>query len=82
MVFTDNFEDNGYEIPTTMEDLLALADQMVSDVNTPFCIGLGSGGATGWPATDWMEDIMLRTHSPNTYDQWVSNEMKFNIKSY
>ena len=27
----DNFEDNGYEIPTTMEGLLALADQMVSD---------------------------------------------------
>ena len=74
----DNFEDNGYEIPTTMEDLLALADQMVGDGNTPFCIGLGSGGATGWPATDWMEDIMLRSHSPNTYDQWVSNEMKFN----
>ena len=74
----DNFEDNGYETPSTMEELLALADQMVSDGNTPFCIGLGSGGATGWPATDWMEDIMLRTHSPNTYDQWVSNDMKFN----
>jgi alpha-glucoside transport system substrate-binding protein len=74
----DNFEDNGYEIPSSMEGLLALADQMVSDGNTPFCIGLGSGGATGWPATDWMEDIMLRTHSPITYDQWVSNDMKFN----
>ena len=35
----DNFEDNGYEIPTSMEGLLALADQMVSDGNTPFCIG-------------------------------------------
>ena len=48
----DNFEDNGYETPSSMEELLALADQMVSDGNTPFCIGLGSGGATGWPATD------------------------------
>ena len=74
----DNFEDNGYETPSSMEELLALADQMVSDGNTPFCIGLGSGGATGWPATDWMEDIMLRTHAPHIYDQWVSNDMKFN----
>jgi len=74
----DNFEDNGYEVPTTMEGLLALTDQMVADGNTPWCIGLGSGGATGWPATDWMEDIMLRTHLPGAYDAWVSNDMKFN----
>ena len=74
----DNFEDNGYEIPQTMEDLVSLTEQMASDGNTPWCIGLGSGGATGWPATDWMEDIMLRTHSPDVYDMWVSNEMPFN----
>ena len=43
----DNFEDNGYEIPGTMEELIALTDQMASDGNTPWCIGLGSGAATG-----------------------------------
>ena len=64
----DNFEDNGYEVPTTMEDLIALTEKMASDGNTPWCIGLGSGDATGWPATDWMEDIMLRTHDPSVYD--------------
>ncbi|MBO6478530.1 MAG: carbohydrate ABC transporter substrate-binding protein, partial [Pelagibacteraceae bacterium] len=74
----DNFEDNGYEVPTTMEDLIALTEQMASEGNTPWCIGLGSGDATGWPATDWMEDIMLRTHDPSVYDMWVSNEMPFN----
>ena len=47
---------------------------MASDGNTPWCIGLGSGAATGWPATDWMEDIMLRTHSPDVYDMWVSTK--------
>ena len=74
----DNFEDNGYEVPKTMEELLSLTKQMASDGNTPWCIGLESGGATGWPATDWMEEIMLRTHPPSVYDQWVSNEMPFN----
>ena len=74
----DNFEDNGYEVPGTMEELIALTRQMASDGNTPWCIGLGSGAATGWPATDWMEDIMLRTHTPDVYDMWVSNEMPFN----
>ncbi|MEL6309215.1 MAG: ABC transporter substrate-binding protein [Chloroflexota bacterium] len=74
----DEFEDAGYEIPETMEDLLALSEQMVADGNTPWCIGLGSGDATGWPATDWIEDIMLRTASPETYDAWVANEIPFN----
>ena len=61
-----------------MEELIELSDQMVADGNTPWCIGIESGGATGWTATDWMEDIMLRTASPETYDAWVSNELPFN----
>lgn len=73
----ENFKDAGYAIPKTMEELIALSDQIVKDGGKPWCIGLGSGGATGWPATDWVEDIMLRTQSPETYDKWVKNEVKF-----
>ena len=71
------FEEAGYEVPETMEDLKALTDQIVEDGGTPWCIGLGSGAATGWPATDWVEDMMLRTATPETYDQWVANEIPF-----
>lgn len=74
----DNFDEMGYEIPQTMEELFALQDQIVADGGTPWCIGLGSGGATGWPATDWIEDIMLRLWPPEVYDQWVANEIPFN----
>lgn len=74
----ENFEDAGYEVPSTMEELRALSDQMVADGVTPWCIGLGSGPATGWPATDWVEDMMLRVNTPADYDAWVSNELKFN----
>lgn len=73
----ENFEDAGYDIPTSMEDLKALSDQIVADGGTPWCIGLGSGAATGWPATDWVEEMMLRTQAPDVYDRWVSNEMPF-----
>ena len=72
------FDEAGYEIPTTMEELIALSDQIVADGETPWCIGLGSGAATGWPATDWVEDILLRTQPPEVYDGWVSNEIAFN----
>ena len=74
----ENFEDAGYEVPQTMEELKALTEKIVADGGTPWCIGLGSGGATGWPATDWVEDMMLRTQAPDVYDKWVSNELPFN----
>ena len=61
-----------------MEDLLALADQMIAAGQTPFCVGLGSDAATGWPFTDWVEDFMLRLKGPEVYDQWVNHEIPFN----
>jgi len=73
----DNFADAGYDVPETMEDLKALTQQIVDDGGTPWCIGLGSGAATGWPATDWVEDLLLRTQPADVYDKWVTNEIKF-----
>ena len=73
-----NFEEAGYKVPETMEDLKALTEQIVADGGTPWCIGLGSGAATGWPATDWVEDLMLRLNPPDVYDGWVDNSVKFN----
>lgn len=73
----ENFMDAGYEVPGSMEELKDLTKQIVADGGTPWCIGLGSGAATGWPATDWVEDMMLRTQPPAVYDQWVKNEIAF-----
>jgi alpha-glucoside transport system substrate-binding protein len=73
----DAFAENGYEVPTTWDELVALSEQMAEDGTTPWCIGIGSQAATGWPATDWVEDIMLRTVEGSVYDQWVSNEIPF-----
>jgi alpha-glucoside transport system substrate-binding protein len=74
----DNFEEADYEVPKTQEELAELEQKIIADGGTPWCIGLGSGGATGWPATDWVEDIMLRTQTPETYDKWVKDEIPFN----
>ena len=72
------FDEAGYQVPETWDDLLALSDQIVADGGTPWCVGFESGAASGWPATDWMEDIMLRTAGTDVYDQWVSHEIPFN----
>jgi alpha-glucoside transport system substrate-binding protein len=73
------FAENGWSIPTTWDELLALSDQIAAEGNVqPWCVGIESGGATGWAATDWMEDLMLRFQDGATYDAWVSGEMPFN----
>jgi alpha-glucoside transport system substrate-binding protein len=72
------FDAAGYTVPTTWDEMLALSDKIVADGSTPWCVGFESGGATGWPATDWMEDIMLRTAGTETYDKWVTHEIPFN----
>ena len=71
------FADGGYAIPTTLDELFALSDQMILDGQTPWCIGIESGPATGWVFTDWMEDMMLRLEGPEQYDLWTSGELKF-----
>ncbi|MDX1450238.1 MAG: ABC transporter substrate-binding protein, partial [Acidimicrobiia bacterium] len=72
------FAANNYSIPTTWDEMVALGDQMVQDGLNAWCVGLGSGTATGWPFTDWMEDVMLRLHGPDVYDQWWKHEIPFN----
>ncbi|MDQ3930275.1 MAG: ABC transporter substrate-binding protein [Chloroflexota bacterium] len=71
------FDEAGYKIPQTWDEQTALMDQIVKDGDTPWCIGIESGTATGWPATDWMEDIMLRTTSLENYDKWVKGDLPF-----
>ncbi len=72
------FETNGYEVPETWDDLIALSDEIVDNGGMPWCQGLASGDATGWPATDFIEDILLRTAGPEVYDQWYTHEIPFN----
>ena len=74
----DDFDKAGYTVPKTWAELMALSDQIVADGGTPWCAGFQSEGSSGWPATDWMEDIMLRTAGPDTYDKWVKHEIPFN----
>jgi alpha-glucoside transport system substrate-binding protein len=68
----------GYQVPETWDDLVALTQQIADDGDTAWCIGIESGAATGWVATDWTEDMMLRTTSLENYDAWVAGDLDFN----
>jgi alpha-glucoside transport system substrate-binding protein len=71
------FEEAGYEVPETWDELVALTEQIAEDGTTPWCIGIEDGESTGWVGTDWMEDLVLRLHGPDVYDDWVANEIPF-----
>ena len=71
------FKANGYTVPTTWSEMTALADKMAAKGQIAFCGGLGSGGATGWPATDWVEQMVLREYGSSVYNDWVSHKVKF-----
>ena len=72
------FEQGGYEIPESYEDMVALSEQMVADGVTPWCFAFESGTATGWPGTDWLEDIVVREQGGEFYGQWFRHEVPFN----
>jgi len=71
------FKSGGYTIPDTWDGLKELSAKMIADGVTPWCVGIESGGATGWPFTDWMEEMILRLVDENVYDQWVKGEVTF-----
>lgn len=71
------WDQAGYKAPETLDDLAALTEQIKSDGGTPWCFGIESGTATGWPVTDWYEDLIMRYGGAETYQQWVEHEVKF-----
>jgi alpha-glucoside transport system substrate-binding protein len=72
------FTAAGYAVPTTWADLMTLSAKIAADGKSkPWCGGISSGTATGWPATDWLEEAVLGTYGGTVYDQWVSHQIKF-----
>jgi len=57
------------------DELMYITEALASRGKVPWAVGLESGAASGWPGTDWIEDIMLRTAGPDLYDAWVAHEI-------
>jgi alpha-glucoside transport system substrate-binding protein len=64
--------------PATLDGLQRLTDEVAGTGTTPWCFGIGAESATGWPATDWVENLMLINYGGDVYDQWVNHEIPFN----
>lgn len=73
-----SFEEWGVEVPKTWDELITLTETIQAATGAPpWCAGFFSEAASGWPGTDWIEDLVLRNSGPEVYDQWVANEIEF-----
>ncbi len=79
----DAFSEAGYSAPESWDELIDLSEQMVADGRTPWCLGLEASGndpggdLAGWPATDWVEALVLRIGGVGFYDRWMAGEVGF-----
>ena len=56
------FAENGWQpltVDSSYDDLVALSDQIKATGLPPWSMGIESGGASGWPGTDWIQELIL-----------------------
>ncbi len=72
-----NFSAKSYQVPTDFNGLIALQNQIKATGTTPWCVGVESGSATGWPGSDWVKEIVLSQSGPTVYDNWWQGKLKW-----
>lgn len=71
------FESYGWTQPSSLDEVEALVAEISTTDIAPWCFSVFAAGETGWPATDWIEDLLLRQSGTDVYDSWVSGEIGF-----
>ena len=72
-----NFQAKSYNIPNSWDNLLNVQATIKSGGTTPWCVGLESGAASGWPGSDWVKEIVLSQSGPTIYDSWWQGKQKW-----
>ena len=71
------FKAIGATVPTTWAQMDAIGAKFKAAGKLPWCAGIESGAATGWPSTDWIEQMALRELGPDKYNLWWQGKLKF-----
>lgn len=75
--YNPKLHDYGSSPPATWQDLISQGKANQGNAKALWCLGLSSGDASGWPATDWIENILLRQAGPDVYNSWWQGKTKW-----
>lgn len=75
--YNTKLHDYSSNPPKTWDDLKTQGAANKGNAQAMWCLGIENGAASGWPATDWIEDIVLRTAGPDVYTQWYNGKVKW-----
>jgi alpha-glucoside transport system substrate-binding protein len=75
--YVPKLHDYSSSPPATWDDLMTQAKANQGNAKAIWCLGLSSGADSGWPGTDWIEDILLHQAGPDVYNNWVAGKVKW-----
>jgi alpha-glucoside transport system substrate-binding protein len=55
--------------------MIATSKKIAASGTAPWSVGIESGSASGWVATDWLENIFLRLNGPDKYRDWYQGKL-------
>ena len=62
--------------PASFDQLLSISPSQYG-AQSLFCAGFESGAASGWPASDQIDNIIMRQSGDQVYINWIQGKQKF-----
>ena len=63
------------EVPRTFEELTTLGREIAAGGTAPWCLGVSARSTSGWPGTDWIENILLHQSGMDAYEAWATGRL-------
>jgi alpha-glucoside transport system substrate-binding protein len=67
--------DLSADTPPTWDTLVKLSDRLSTGDSAAWCMGMGSTPVSGWPGTDWIEDLVLHQSGTTVYQRWAAGQV-------
>jgi alpha-glucoside transport system substrate-binding protein len=67
-----------HTLPSAVHSAITTPDltwQRLAKLDLTWCMGMADTSSSGWPGTDWVEDLLLHRSGPQVYDRWVAGRL-------
>jgi alpha-glucoside transport system substrate-binding protein len=75
--YSPKLHDYSSSPPATWDELKSQGAANKGNAQALWCLGIESGAASGWPATDIIEELVLHSAGPDVYTSWYQGKTKW-----